>query len=289
MKKMKKYIKLMRIHHYIKNFLILVPLICSGQILDWEKLSKGTIAFISFCACSSIIYIINDIQDVEKDRKHPVKKNRPIASGKVKISQAYALIGVLIIVMLIFNALVFRVNSSLFLIVYVILNLGYSKGWKNIPLLDICILVSGFVIRILYGGIVTDIQISNWLYLTVFSISFYFALGKRRNELKQNKGAETRTVLKYYSEAFLDKNMYMFLCLANVFYSLWSMDEKIVDSHGGKDLIFTVPIVLVITMKYSLNIEGDSDGDPVEVLLHDKALILLCFVYTVVMLVILYC
>ena len=286
---MKKYIKLMRIHHYIKNFLILVPLICSGQILDWEKLSKGTIAFISFCACSSIIYIINDIQDVEKDRKHPVKKNRPIASGKVKISQAYALIGVLIIVMLIFNALVFRVNSSLFLIVYVILNLGYSKGWKNIPLLDICILVSGFVIRILYGGIVTDIQISNWLYLTVFSISFYFALGKRRNELKQNKGAETRTVLKYYSEAFLDKNMYMFLCLANVFYSLWSMDEKIVDSHGGKDLIFTVPIVLVITMKYSLNIEGDSDGDPVEVLLHDKALILLCFVYTVVMLVILYC
>ena len=177
--------------------------------------------------------------------------------------------------------------ACLCLALYLVLNLAYSFGLKNVPIVDISILVVGFLIRILYGALVTEITISNWLYLTVIALSFYFALGKRRGEMKLT-GEQTRTVLRAYPVSFLDKNMGMCLTLANVFYALWSMDEKTREFYNNDHLIFTVPIVLLITMKYSINVEGDSDGDPVEVLLRDKALLALCVLYLAVMFVILY-
>ena len=285
---MKYYLKMMRVHHYIKNFLVLTALVCSGQLFNTEKLGSGIIAFLSFCMLSSVVYIINDIRDREKDRKHPVKCRRPIAAGKVSVKAAVVVAVVLSVIAFVCNSITFRVSSTLLLVLYLVLNLAYSFGLKNIPLVDITILVAGFLIRILYGAIVTEITISNWLYLTVISLSFYFALGKRRNELKYTDVGETRPVLKSYPVNFLDKNMGMCLTLANVFYALWSMDEKTRLFYNNDYLIFTVPLVLLITMKYSLVIEGESDGDPVEVLLHDKVLLALCVLYLAVMLVILY-
>ncbi len=277
---MKYYLKEMRVHHYIKNIMIFAALLFSGNLWNEGKLLAGMLGFVAFCMVASAIYIVNDIWDVEKDRKHPTKCNRPIAAGKIPVRNAWFMVVILLILAFACNAWVYHLQSSLLLLLYFILNLAYSMGLKKIPLVDITILVSGFLIRIVYGAIITDIEISNWLYLTVIAIAFYFALGKRRNECKRTKSGETRDVLNYYPESFLDKNMYMCLALANVFYALWSMDEK--------NLIWTVPIVLLISMRYSLVIEGDSDGDPVEVLVHDKALILLCFVYMVVMFVMLY-
>ena len=146
---------------------------------------------------------------------------------------------------------------------------------------DIVILVSGFLIRVIYGGLIVNVEVSGWLYLTVMSAAFFFALGKRRNEIGVNDG--TRDVLKFYSREFLDKNMYVFLALLNTFYALWCLDSV------NKDrLIWTVPIVLIICMKYSMDIEGDSDGDPIEVLFHDKALLILCAFYAAVLLAIIY-
>ncbi|MBP3609831.1 MAG: decaprenyl-phosphate phosphoribosyltransferase [Lachnospiraceae bacterium] len=285
---MKYYLKLMRVHHYIKNFLVFTALACSGQLFHPEKLGSGLTAFIAFCMLSSVVYIINDIRDREKDRKHPAKCRRPIAAGRVSVKAAAGLAAVLSVIAVVCNSMVFQVSSTLLLVLYLVLNLAYSFGLKNIPLVDITILVAGFLIRVLYGAIVTEITISNWLYLTVISLAFYFALGKRRNELKYTSAGETRQVLKSYPLNFLDKNMGMCLTLANVFYALWSMDEKTRVFYNNNYLIFTVPLVLLITMKYSLVIEGESDGDPVEVLLHDKVLLVLCVVYFAVMFLILY-
>lgn len=285
---MKHYIKLMRVHHYIKNLLVFAALACSGQLLQWDKLSAGILGFVAFCMVSSVVYIVNDIRDVEKDRAHPTKCKRPIAAGTVSVKAAWVLAAALLVIAAVCNMLVFHPVSSLLLALYLVLNLAYSFGLKNIPIVDITILVAGFLIRILYGAVATGITISNWLYLTVIAVSFYFALGKRRNELKQLGGKETRQVLKAYPVAFLDKSMSMCLTLANVFYALWSMDENTVSLYNSEYLVFTVPIVLLITMKYSLNIEGESDGDPVEVLLHDKILLALCVLYLVVMFTILY-
>lgn len=285
---MKHYIKLMRPHHYIKNLLVFAALACSGQLFDWNKLLACAIGFAAFCAISSVVYIINDIRDKEKDRLHPTKCSRPIASGAVSVKQAWMLACILLFVAVFCNSRVFYPASSLFLLLYLCMNLAYSFGMKNVPVLDVTILVAGFLVRVLYGACITEITVSNWLYLTVIALAFYFALGKRRNELKRLSGGETRNVLKRYPASFLDKNMYMCLGLANAFYALWSMDERTAAHYHSNYLVFTVPIVLLITMKYSLDVEGESDGDPVEVLLHDKALLVLCLLYFFAMFTILY-
>ena len=285
---MKYYIKLMRPHHYIKNLLVFAALACSGQLFDLNKLLACAIGFAAFCAISSVVYTINDIRDKEKDRLHPAKRNRPIASGAVSVRQAWTFACALFLVAVFCNSRVFYPASSLLLLLYLCMNLAYSFGMKNIPILDVTILVAGFLLRVLYGACITGITVSNWLYMTVIALAFYFALGKRRNELKRVSGGETRNVLKRYPVSFLDKNMYMCLGLANAFYALWSMDEKTTAHYHSNYLIFTVPIVLLITMKYSLDVEGESDGDPVEVLLHDKVLLVLCLLYFFVMFAILY-
>ena len=285
---MKEYLKLMRVHHYVKNLLVFVTLACGGQLLNIEKLCKVALGFIAFCMVSSVIYIINDIWDVERDRNHPHKKSRPLAAGTVSVKEAWILALCAFLIACICNFLIFDITSTLILVGYLLLNFAYSFGLKNIPILDITIIVVGFLMRILYGAVIADISISNWLYLVVLSVSFYFALGKRRNEIKKLDGMETRTVLKQYPVAFLDKSMGMCLTLANVFYALWSMDAQTVSLYHGRYVILSVPIVLLITMKYSLTIEGDSDGDPVEVLLHDKTLLILCVLYMAVMLGLMY-
>jgi 4-hydroxybenzoate polyprenyltransferase len=280
-----KYLKLMRVKHYLKNVLVALPVIFAGVALHPTNILKTLIAFITFSLTSSIIYIINDIRDVEKDRKHPVKKKRPIASGEVSIKAAVILailLFVATIAILYFSGLLFN-YGVLVLLVYFVLNLGYSFGLKDIPLVDITILASGFVLRALYGGLLLNIDLSNWLFLTVLSGSFYMALGKRRNELIKLEGKETRKVLKYYTKEFLDKNMYMFLSLSIVFYSLWSTLG--VDNRFFK---FSSILVILILMKYSLNVEQDSLGDPIEVILGDKILIILAFIYAAYCFAVLY-
>lgn len=285
---MKNYLKLMRIRHYIKNLLVLAVLACSGQLFDTEKLFSASLAFVSFCLISSVVYIINDIRDREKDSKHPTKCNRPIAAGKISVKSAWILAAVLFAIACFCNYFTFNLTSSLLLLLYFVLNLAYSFGLKNVPIADITILSSGYLIRLLYGAIIIDTVVSKWLCLIVIAVAFYFSLGKRRNELKQLGNGETRKVLKAYSMDFLNKSMTMCLTLTNVFYALWSMDNATIEFYNNRYLIFTVPLVMLITLKYSMTVEGDSDGDPVEVLLHDKILLLLCGIYAATMFFILY-
>lgn len=284
---MKKYFKLLRVHHYIKNMLIFAPLACSGELFDSVKILNCFICFIGFCAISSVVYIINDIKDIDKDRIHPKKRKRPLASGEISLKKAKIAVFLLLIIAILCVFFIERIAVAVLMCTYTILNVLYSFGLKNIPILDIAILVSGFLIRILCGSYATDIVISNWLYLTVMSLSMYFALGKRRNELRSN-GNSTRKVLEHYPQNFLDKSMNMCLTLTITFYSLWSMDINTIEHYGSNYIVLTVPIVLLIILKYNLDVEGDSDGDPVEVLFEDKTLIVMCVIYLLFMFTILY-
>lgn len=285
---MNRYLKLMRVHHYMKNLLVFAALVCSGQLFVPAKLCAGVLGFFAFCAASSAIYIINDIRDCEKDRLHPTKCRRPIASGAVPVRNASILAVVLFVLAALLIAPVFKLSAALLLLLYIVLNLAYSFGIKNVPIADITVLAAGFVIRVIYGAQLTEILISNWLYLAVFAMSFYLALGKRRGELIQVTNGDTRSVLKAYPLDFLNRSMTMCLTLGNVFYALWSMDQVTTAFYHNRLLIFTVPIVLLITLKYSLTIDTASDGDPVEVLIHDRALLLLVLLYLAIMLGILY-
>lgn len=285
---MKYFLQEMRVHHYIKNLLVFAPLVCSGQFLNPDKLLPSVYAFLSFCFISSAVYFINDIRDIEKDRNHPTKCNRPIAAGHISVRAATCFTLALIALAILFNCLCFRPFATVLLVLYFLLNLGYSFGMKNIPLLDVTILAAGFLIRALYGSIVTGIEMSDWLYLVILSAAFYLGLGKRRNELKRQGNDETREVIGKYSFSFLDSNMYICMALVFVFYALWTMDAKTIEAYHGSRLIWTVPVVMLIFMKYSMTVEGNSDGDPVEVLIHDKVLLGLCALYLILMTVLLY-
>ena len=284
--KLLSYLKLMRVKHYIKNLLIFLRLIFSMNFYDLNKDIKTLIGFILFSLVSQIIYIINDINDIEKDKKHPKKCKRPLASGELTKKEAYILLIILALIVIIGNVIL-RASwySIVILVSYLILNILYSKILKNIPIIDVICLVIGFVLRVIYGASLIDVQVSNWLYLTIISFAFYLALGKRRNELQA--GGDTRKVLKFYNKEFLDKNMYMFLTLMLVFYSMWCVDESNIAKFDNK-LIYTVPILMIIAMKYSFNIENSAEGDPVEVLLSDKVLIILVllFIFTMGVIVI---
>ena len=296
MSKLKEYIKLIRIKHYFKNILIFLPLVFSGNVFNLEKVFCCIIGFISFSFVASFVYIINDIRDIENDRKHPVKKNRPLASGAISKKEAIILAVVLLFVAYLLNIIIL-INFQLtiqnlllaigLLSLYVLLNIAYSFGLKNQPIIDIVILVSGFLIRILYGSAITNIEVSNWLYLTVISGSFYMVFGKRRNEIKK-QGDKSREGVKRYRKEFLDKNMYVCLALSIVFYALWCVDTTTIERMGTNLMVWTVPIVMIILMKYSLNVEGDSFGDPVDVLFKDKALMLLVATYAIVVFSIMY-
>ena len=278
---MKAYLQLLRPKHGVKNLLVVLRLVFSGRLLDPFLLWKTVCAVLAFCVLASLVYIINDIRDVERDRQHPTKCRRPIASGAVPVSCAVAEEVVLFGILIVLSQLgQFPLKSWLCMGTYFILNLGYSFGWKNVPILDIAILVSGFLLRMLLGTSVTGIAISGWLYLTVTSVSFYMGLGKRRGELR-TVSKSARKVLQYYSDSFLTQNMQMCLTLTVVFYSLWSMDR-------GENLMWTVPLVICICLKYGLTVDGNSDGDPVEVIYQDKALMALGAVFAVITLALLY-
>jgi len=286
MEKIKNYLKLMRIKHYIKNLLIFLPLIFSLSFTTIKLDILTLIGFVLFSIICSIVYIINDIQDVEKDKKHSEKCKRPIASGKISVKEAYILAGILLIIAILI-VVICKINYASMGILggYLIINIAYSKILKNFPIVDVVILVISFVLRVLYGAALINVEVSNWLYLTIISFSFYLSLGKRRNELEKCEatGVNVRDVLKYYNKGFLDKNMYLCLALTIVFYSLWCVDPINIEKFETNLLVFTVPLVMLICMKYSLNIEGESYGDPVEVLLSDKILIILVIIYLIVM------
>lgn len=285
MSKLGAYLRLIRPKHYLKNILVFLPLVFAGQALYWPSLASVLFGFAAFSLVASAVYVINDLRDKELDKLHPKKKHRPIASGAVSSKEAIVLFFLLLAGACVFQWLAGGTWVALALLAaYLLINIAYSFGLKNYPIIDIAILSSGFVIRVFYGADVAGVAVSTWLYLAILAFSFYLSLGKRRNEILRN-GKATRKVNRFYTHEFLDKNMYVFLGLTLVYYTLWTIDP----SQTHKYLVWTVPLLLVIVMAYSLVIEGgESDGDPVDVVVNNKLLLALVGVYGVVLMALVY-
>lgn len=284
---MKSIVKLMRPKHWIKNILIAIPAFFSKNLWETQTITSLILGFFCFSFASSAVYIFNDIKDIDKDRRHEVKCTRPLASGAVGISQAKALI----VVLLAFAAAAgYSIRCArpyrhfAWCGAYLGINLAYSMKLKHVPVVDVCILAAGFLIRVFYGAAVSGSAVSSWLCLTVMSFALYMGIGKRRNELHQAGGSSTRQVLQYYDVGLLDKYMSMASTLGVVFYSLWAGSGTNVDSWA----VWSVPLVLFILMKYEMAIRGNSYGDPVEVLLSDRALCGLSVFYAGMMCVLVY-
>lgn len=263
--------------HYIKNILVFFPMFFGGSFFDASFWIVAALGFFSFCFVSSSIYIINDISDVEKDRVHPEKKKRPIASGEVSVRLA-AFISAMCMALsaALFCIMAARSKGSpvialCLLLIYCVMNIAYSRGLKNIPIMDVVILALGYVIRVYYGGLITGIEISDWLFLVITAGALYMGFGKRRGELL--RGYDTRDVLKSYTMGFLNASVTLMMGLTIVFYALWAKDLS--DKH----MIFSVPLFIIIMLRYGMVSDKKADGDPVEVILGDLPLIGLLVVY----------
>lgn len=278
---MRIYLKEMRIKSWLKNLFVFSPIIFSLELFEWNKLIQAIILTFAFCLISSAIYVLNDIGDVENDRKHEVKKNRPIASGQISFPCAWILLICLTIAGF-GMALWVNFYSFLLILAYVVINILYSKWLKTKVLIDCFCIAAGFILRVLVGGTIVTAGVSDWMFLTVLALSLFMAFGKRRGEMRSYSGGETRDVLEVYDMNFLDGIIFMCAGLSMVFYSLWSISHE-------SNLVYTVPIVLFIVIRYLLLVfKGRSEADPTTLILSDKTLWVSCGICGLIMLAMLY-
>ena len=278
-------IKEMRIKQYTKNFLIYAAALFSGNIFDINVLTLTTKAFIAFSLIASVVYIVNDIMDIEKDRQHPKKKYRPIASGKISISFAILLV---VIFLLAGFGIAYTINTGLccILMMYLLMNILYSTWLKHIVLIDVMIIALGFVLRGIAGVIVIDSGTTTWFILCIFMLSLFLAIAKRRAEMKLfvSSTENTRKVLREYSIKLLDQLLTIVVAITLTSYALFAV--QITHNHEyilGKELsymIITIPIVVYGMFRYLYLIYIKDIGEaPDEILLKDKNILVTVLLY----------
>lgn len=274
-----QYIALLRPAHYIKNLYIFLPIFFSGQLLNRHDLTLTTIAFAAFCLAASAIYILNDIIDVDLDRQHVVKRNRPIAAGMVKPSVAYFLTFILMAASAWVASLV---SLSIVLIIgaYCIVNIFYSLKLKNIAIVDVSIISIGFVLRTFAGGMATNIVLSKWLVIMVFLLSMFQALAKRMDDLHlagDSPATLLRKSLNGYNIPFLQIVLSMLSGILIVCYIMYIVQPEIVH-RLGEHSYGTAFFVLMGLLRYlQLTFVRKTSGSPVKILFKDR-FIQLCVV-----------
>lgn len=253
---MEKYLKLLRAKQWVKNLFVFVPLFFSGKILDADLFLKSCIGFILFSLTASAIYIINDYRDIEADRRHPEKCKRPLAAGTISKKSAKLVFVLLIIaVLLIFynlkNLGVYLVPQLGFIIGgYFVMNLFYTFKLKHVAIVDIFIIAIGFVLRVLTGGYVTGIPISQWTILLTFVLALVLAIGKRRGELINARlSGQTRRSLDGYNVQFADIALSISCALSIVCYLMFTITDEAQAQFGYK-IFYTVVFVMFAFLRY---------------------------------------
>ncbi len=282
-------LKTMRLRQWPKNVFVYAGLVFDGQLIAFGSLVIVSYAFILFCLVSSLIYIINDLTDVEADRLHPDKKHRPLASGK--LSQKTALISIIVLSFLVFPAAyLLNINFGLILTGYFLLMLAYSLWLKRIPLLDVMIIASGFVLRVGAGVVViTTDQFSPWLFVTTTFLALFIALGKRRAEiyLLETEAGSHRQVLSGYSLDFLDQLLTVLLSATLITYCFYTFSSPI--TPGNHIMMLTIPFVIYGLFRYLYLIRMDHvGGAPEEIVLKDRPMQITILLWGLTVIAILY-
>jgi decaprenyl-phosphate phosphoribosyltransferase len=286
---LKSIVRIARPIHWVKNLALFAAIIFSGQLFSEYQFVNVIWAFIAFSLATSATYTFNDLLDAQKDRLHPIKKYRPIASGQLPVPAA-------IFTILFFTILSLFIASSLpslFLFsvyAYLILQFFYSMWLKHIPVIDILVIASGFIIRVYAGAFVIDAHLSVWFLLCVISVALFLASGKRRAELGVvgESKEKTRSTLSHYTRPLLNAYVTMFGNAAWMSWALFTFYESPpVDTRFwtflaeisrtttiSKLLMITIPVVIFGIMRYQSLIFSDRSEAPEKVLLTDKSLII---------------
>ena len=264
-------VRLIRPKQWIKNAFVLAPLVFAREFTDPASVANALIAFALFCVASSATYILNDLQDVERDRIHPDKRHsRPLAAGIVSKRQA---IGLLVICYCILLAGWFWSTSTMVAIfAYLALNVVYTFWLKHQPVLDLFCIAVGFVLRAYAGALALAVPLSNWMAITTLCLALYLAAIKRRQEMASN-GVGAREVLRMYSEALIDRYAEMSATGALIFYSLFVMS-------ANAKLVTTIPLVIFGLYRYWYVVERLGGGElPTDAVLSDLPLALVIVIW----------
>ncbi len=287
----KHYLKLFRVPQWIKNFFVFVPLLFSHNLFDFNYFITVFWGFLAFCLTSSIVYIINDLFDIEHDKLHPVKKLRPLASGKISKSNAI-LASVFLGVCLLILASNLPIRFDIILGAYLLLNVLYSSILKNIVLLDVFSIAAGFMLRVIGGAFIIGVYISNWLILTTMFISLFLAIMKRKSELQlasNGESSSTRKVLSYYSLEFTNQIATIAASGVIICYALYTVASRTVSVFGTEKLIYTTPFVVFGIFRYMFIVFMNKKGENTsEEILTDIPMILNAFLYILFTVLIVY-
>lgn len=277
-------IKLMRPHQYIKNLFIFLPLFFAMKITDTELLSSAFIAFIAFSLTASAIYTLNDYHDIEEDKHHPKKKNRPLASGAISKSKAIIIMSVLFLSGFALMALL-SLKALVILSIYVIMNIAYSFSLKHISIVDVNIIAIGFVLRLFIGSVVTDTHLSKWIIIMTFLLALFMALAKRRDDVLifLDTGKKMRKVIDGYNLQFLDTAMAIMASVVIVAYTIYTTSPEVVARFHSDYLYLTAFFVILGVMRYlKIAFVYKNSGSPTKIVATDRfmQLILLGWIIT---------
>ncbi|HET7000033.1 MAG TPA: UbiA prenyltransferase family protein [Puia sp.] len=270
---MKYYLQLLRPKDWAKNLFLIVPSFFAGQFFVRDRFFHLMEGIVSFCFIASAIYIINDYRDIEDDRKHPVKCNRPLASGKVKKSIAISICVGLLLVGILLGLLADPNYKFLFILVlYFFINLFYSFGLKNFAILDILMLSSGFVLRVKGGAIVSEVEATDWLIIMTFLLSLFMAIAKRRDDLllKVSTGTDMRKSMRGYNLDFLNTMLGLSSAIVIVAYINYTVSPVTVARLGTHNLYYSSLFVIAGLMRYlQITFVLKESGSPTEILYKD--------------------
>lgn len=265
-------VRAVRPRQWVKNLLVLAAPLAAGRLLEPAVIKGTALAFVAFCLISAAVYLVNDVRDVAEDRQHPTKRFRPIAAGELKPATALVLAAVLGGCGL---ALGFVVSMPLgiTMVVYVALQLLYSAYLKHLPVVDLAMVASAFLLRAIAGGVATGIPLSQWFLLVAAFGSFFMVAGKRYSEMKALGGeAGTRRSLTRYSESYLRFAWMMAAVMVLISYSLWAFENRGNGALGVPWTAISIAPFTLALLQYALEVDAGTADEPEEVVLNDRVL-----------------
>jgi len=271
-------IRLIRPHQWVKNTFVFLPLFFGQQMLNKSLWIPVISAFLAFCFASSGIYCLNDIHDADSDRLHPTKKNRPIANKDISVLLGYLIMFFCWIIAIIFaflsgiNNIDILWKAVIVISMYIILNVTYCIWLKQISIVDVFIISIGFVLRILMGGVVTNITLSQWIVLMTFFLALFIAFGKRRDDVLayETSGIKHRANIARYNIAFMNQSLGIIASITMVCYVMYSMSEDVADRLGTHYLYLTSIFVIAGILRYlQLALVDSKSESPTKILMHD--------------------
>lgn len=279
----------MRPRQWTKNVVVYAALVFDGKLLQPEPLVRTTITFVLFCLVSSSVYLLNDVVDVEKDRAHPTKRNRPLAAGTIQPWMALVAMVVLLVVSI---PIAFLLDPWLggILIAYFLINVAYSLWLKNIVILDALTVATGFVLRVAAGAVVVGVErFSPWLFVCITMIALLIALGKRRAELVslQTNAGSHRAILDEYTLPFLDQLIGIVTAATIVAYSIYTFSAENLPDNNGMMLTIAFVVYFLFRYLYLIHVRGEG-GAPDELLFKDKPLFASAVLWGIVAMAVIY-